>query len=163
MATNPIGSGKDPVTLPGVIPPMPAVARILARHPRERLEAFVSIAIDLMDVADGDSDIEPNGDDLDGTGAEDDFCEHSSDGSPGCPVADRGEHAWIEWHTMRGSQKRGPNIARTHEDVEDDDPAEEDDHSGDIANEDEPEGFAQFRGELGAGCPISDPGGCQYD
>ncbi|ALR19027.1 hypothetical protein ATN00_00545 [Sphingobium baderi] len=37
---------------------MPAVARILSRYDRERLEGFVAIAIDLMDLMDGDPDLE---------------------------------------------------------------------------------------------------------
>ena len=38
---------------------MPAVARILARHDRGKLAAFVTIAIDLLDVMEGDEDAEP--------------------------------------------------------------------------------------------------------
>ncbi len=37
---------------------MPAIARILARYDRQRLEGFISIAIDLLDVVDGDPDLE---------------------------------------------------------------------------------------------------------
>lgn len=39
--------------------------------------------------------------------------------------------------------------------------AEEDDHSGDHASEDDPSGFMSTRWGAGPGCPISDPGG--YD
>ena len=59
MASNPIGRDGRPVTLPGTFPPMPAVARILARHDRGKLAAFVTVAIDLLDVMDGDDDAEP--------------------------------------------------------------------------------------------------------
>ena len=53
------------------------------------------------------------------------------DGDPDLgPDGDERDSAWIEWHTMRGSQKRGPNIAQAHEDAEDDDHGEEDDPSG---------------------------------
>ena len=40
------------------ITPMPAVARILARYDRAKLEAFLSVAIDLLDTLDGEPDIE---------------------------------------------------------------------------------------------------------
>lgn len=36
---------------------------------------------------------------------------------------ERSRNAWIERHTMRGSQKSEPNITQAHEDAEDDDPA----------------------------------------
>lgn len=65
MASNPIGREAQPVTLPGMIPPMPAVARILSRYDRGKLSAFVAVAIDLLDVLDGDPDTEPSGDETD--------------------------------------------------------------------------------------------------
>ncbi|WP_293873185.1 hypothetical protein [Sphingomonas sp. UBA978] len=48
--------------------------------------------IDRMDELDGDL-VEANGDELDGTGGEDDFVDHSANwlGYPGCPVSDPGE------------------------------------------------------------------------
>lgn len=69
---------------------MPAVAQILGRYDRPQLEAFVSVAIDLLDAMDGDLDLGPNGDELDGSGGEDDFWPHSSNwlGEPGCPLSD---------------------------------------------------------------------------
>lgn len=45
-------------TLPFTTPPMPAVARILSRYDRPKLEAFLSIAIDLLDTLDGEPDVE---------------------------------------------------------------------------------------------------------
>jgi len=77
---------------PAAIPPMPAVARILARYDRRSLEAFLSVAIDLLDTMDGDPDIERNGDENDGSFAEDEYCASffgSFDG-PGCPISDPG-------------------------------------------------------------------------
>ncbi|OJY68608.1 MAG: hypothetical protein BGP16_05005 [Sphingobium sp. 66-54] len=50
---------------------MPAVAAILARYDRASLEAFLSVAIDLLDAMDGDPDVEdddPSGDTLDISG-----------------------------------------------------------------------------------------------
>ncbi|MEW6628692.1 MAG: hypothetical protein AB1431_18090 [Pseudomonadota bacterium] len=129
MATNSLRAESALVTLPNRLPPMPAVQRILlryARHDRETLEAFLSVAIELLDTLDGDADAE-SGNDL-----EDDFTLSPiavayTDHGPGCPVSDQDAGAWIEWNTMRGSQKRGPNILAGREDDEDDDAAEDDD------------------------------------
>lgn len=151
MATNPIGGVAAPVTLPGTIPHMPVIARILARHDRGRLAAFVTVAIDLLDVMDGDADLE-------GECSEDEVSRCTDIGravigeGAGCDIADAGENAWLEWTTMRGSQKRGPNIAG-HEDDEDD--GDMGDHS---ASEDDCPGIGTRRLQgHGAGCSISDP------
>lgn len=160
MATNPIGGAAAPVTLPGTFPPMPAVARILARHDRGKLAAFVTVAIDLLDVLDGDADCE-------GECSEDEVSRCTDIGrpvpsdEPGCDIADAGENAWIEWHTMRGSQKCGPNLTVGQED--DEDGGDHGDHSG---SEDDSPGIgtrALQRQFDQAGCPISDPGGCEHD
>jgi hypothetical protein len=148
MARNLIKPDARPVTLPGTFPPMPAVARILSRHDRGKLAAFVTVAIDLLDVLDGDPDRE-------GECSEDEVSRCTDLGrpvpgdGPGCDIADAGENAWIEWQTMRGSQKRGSNITQAHEDAEDDDPAgqyDEDYYTGPAMP------------DRSAGCPISDPG-----
>lgn len=52
--------------------PMPAVARILARYDRDKLEAFLSVAIDLLDTLDGDCDAEDDDPAEDADAAEDD-------------------------------------------------------------------------------------------
>lgn len=154
-------------------PDMPDVAQVLGRFDRGHLEAFVTVAIDLLDVLDGDPDQEiedPAGEtmpvredpelddlteddsdpDLEETDTEDAFALSrnalSSAHGAGCPISDpgggaaddegepdedaQGDQSWVEWHTMRGSQKRCPNILAGHEDDEDDDPAEEDDDPG---------------------------------
>ena len=69
------------------VPLLPALSRVLLRYERAQVEGFIEIAIALLDFADDDPDVELNGDELDGTGSEDDFCGHSPSG-PGCPVAD---------------------------------------------------------------------------
>ena len=151
MAINPIGGVAAPVTLPGAMLPMPAVARILARYDRGKLAAFVTVAIDLLDVLDGGADLE-------GECSEDEVSRCTDIGravegdGAGCDIADAGENAWLEWTTMRGSQKRGPNIAG-HEDDEDD--GDMGDHS---ASEDDCPGIGRklLRGD-GPGCTISDP------
>lgn len=93
---------------PGALP-APAVMHILGRFDRITLEAFLSVAIDLLDVMDGDSDAEADdrggetvaivsdpdlppeedeGDpDLEQTRDEDDWFDHGGNG-PGCPVSD---------------------------------------------------------------------------
>lgn len=90
MATNPVGAPRPPVTLPGTIPPMPAVARILSRFDRGKLAAFVTVAIDLLDTLDGDADDEPGGDEEDGDFAEDEpaarFAQMRT--GPGCLYSD---------------------------------------------------------------------------
>lgn len=57
---------------------------------KNALAQFNYAAIDLMDALSVDADIEPNGDEADGTGAEDDFIEWGDGGGPGCPVSDPG-------------------------------------------------------------------------
>lgn len=66
-------------------------------HLRRRLSAEIETHLSRVDVLlarlnrlDGDADFEPNGDELDGTGAEDDFCPHSASwhAGPGCPISD---------------------------------------------------------------------------
>jgi len=65
------------------------VERVLAAFDRNQLAGFIEVAIGLLDLADGDPDLEPNGDELDGTGGEDDFVDYEGNG-PGCPVSDPG-------------------------------------------------------------------------
>jgi hypothetical protein len=82
----------------GAIIPLPNAAspveRVLGRFSRTELEGFIAVAIELLDLADGDPDTERNGDELDGSLSEEDFVDWSNgpcvwDG-PGCPVADPG-------------------------------------------------------------------------
>jgi len=64
---------------------------LACRAARMHLERLIAVAIDLLDTNDGDSDLEANGDELDGTAGEDDFCEHAAwFGEPGCPLSDPG-------------------------------------------------------------------------
>ena len=42
-------------------PPLIAVARVLGRFDRSTLEAFMTVAVELLDVADGDADLEDEG------------------------------------------------------------------------------------------------------
>jgi hypothetical protein len=68
---------------------MPAVVRILDRYERPKIEAFLAIAIDLLDTFDGDADAEdddPAGQcDEDGINTD---LERAFSGSPGCVISD---------------------------------------------------------------------------
>jgi hypothetical protein len=58
--------------------------------PRPALARLVQQAIDRMDDLDGDPDLGPNGDELDGSMGEDDFHPQNANwlGYAGCPIAD---------------------------------------------------------------------------
>ena len=111
MATNPIGGSPSPVIIPN----------LFSTFDRNTIASAVEVLVAVLDAMDGDTDVEPNGD------------EEDSDGD------ERGDPAYLEWHT-RGSHKMdrhgAERLARDlhshilHEDAEDDDPAEDDDHSG---------------------------------
>lgn len=137
---------------------------LLNKHSRQEIADAVEIMVDVLDLMDGD----PEAEEVD---LEDSFVLTPNaagyDTGAGCPVSDStGDQAWIEWQTMRGSQKRGHNLLAGQEDDEDDDPAEEDDDSGESASEDEPSG-APFAGipynNAGPGCPIADPASSEDD
>lgn len=78
-------------------PPLAAgrlAAKLLNRHSPHEIAEAITILIDVLDLLGGDPDLEPNGDELDGTGAEDDFCPQKAPRSlqgPGCPLADPDE------------------------------------------------------------------------
>lgn len=121
-------------------PLSPMVVSYLSGLSRTEIAHVAEIAIDRLDMLDGDPDMEPNGDD-----------------EPLSANGDGDDGAWIEWHQMRASQKRGPNILPSYnEDDEDDDPAGQSDEDGQNTM------FDVCR-DNGAGCPIADPGGCQHD
>jgi hypothetical protein len=158
MATIPLGPDSAPVTLPGAIPPAPAVMAILDRFNREELGNTIEVLVALLDIWDGDPDA------LDTNDAEDDFARtglsnaYASNSGPGCYVSDIPDATTTEWHT-RGRLKDVPGIYgkngwRVDEDAEDDDP-----DCG--LDEGEPNFVAASDG--GAGCPIADPGGCEHD
>jgi hypothetical protein len=137
-------------------PPPAAVSRVLATFDRHQLEGFIAVALDLLDLADGDLDME-----------EDD---------PPEMTGDERDISWPEWQsrgkrkvTAAGYEMHGvggahgiPSTMPT-EDDEDGDPAEEDDPSG-ACDEDEIScgpgswGYQNWR-EQGPGCEIADPGG----
>ncbi len=74
------------------VPPA-AVSRVLARFDRPALEGFIAVALDLLDLADGDPDLEETGDEQDGSLSEEEpaarFAEMGN--GPGCDLADPDE------------------------------------------------------------------------
>lgn len=72
----------------GVVPPAP-VLQIMTRYSRAEIEGFISVAIGLLDLKDGDPDVEANGDEEDSTQAEDEAGGHTRyGGGPGCSISD---------------------------------------------------------------------------
>ena len=95
-------------------PPPAAVMRVLSRFDRPRLEAFVAVAIDLLDTFDGDADLEPNGDDE--------------------PTGDEQDAAYVEWSCRPHRQRAKPNLMLGQEDDEQDD-WDEDSHDREAIDE----------------------------
>lgn len=102
-----LGFGAPPATVSSDL------AKFLARRTRSQLETLIETGIAMLDEVDPDPD--------------DANFARLNDGLPGEPLDteligdDQGDQAWIEWNTMRGSQKPGPNIVAGREDDEDDD------------------------------------------
>lgn len=84
MASLPINPGRASAL------PLDLLLSAIPSLPRSFLERLVERAIDSMDRDDGDLDIESNGDELDGSAGEDDFCPHNTGAIlyPGCPCSD---------------------------------------------------------------------------
>lgn len=64
--------------------------------PRPILSRLVARMIERLDELDGDTDLEPNGDELDGTGSPEEDWRHFTPPTPewgaaGCPISDPGE------------------------------------------------------------------------
>jgi len=132
---------------------MPAVARILARYDRNKVAAFIAIAIDLLDTIDGDAEAEPGAWPEDVRAVDQ---QHQPDDAEA--AGDERDAAWLEWTSMHARQQRlgacrvDPN---GQEDDEPDDPPEDDDPAGQCDEEGINTGSVP---NDGAGCPISDPG-----
>lgn len=159
MASVPIGGDPAPVIRFPSVPPMPAVARILSRYDRPTVEAFLAVAIDLLDTLDGPAD--PDQPDfrprVDGM---------AGDPEDGEPTGDEGDWAWPEWDRRDPYGKRAgveadalSNCGRT-EDDEQDDHDEDDDPAGQADEDGVNTGSRTFwrHGVAynGPGCPISD-------
>ncbi|GBH29684.1 hypothetical protein [Sphingobium xenophagum] len=136
-------------------------ARLLDKHSPGEIGAAIEVLIDVLDLMGGDPDAE-NATDLEDDFALSPIAIDYVDRGPGCAISDQDAGAWIEWTTMRGSQKRGLNILAGQEDDEDDDPPEQDDHEGQCDEDGINTAFDTVRfttGASGPGCAISDEGG----
>lgn len=163
MATTTLGAEAAPHNLTVKLPSSIVLRTGAAEAPPALVAEIIEQLIAGLDDQDGDPDVELNGDELDGSNAEDEHFFGGAagpiglgfNGGPGCSIADPGEFAWPEWQS-RGRHKN-PQWRGTlpHEDAEDDDPDQGQD-----------EGEPDMRGDVlgyGAGCPIADPGGCEHD
>lgn len=83
-----------------------------ARHLRAAIEAEIEHLIDMLDQIDGDSDLEPDGDEQDHGFAEDDFCRHLGNG-PGCPISDPGGTVAI-YESHEDDEPDGEEIRKRH-------------------------------------------------
>lgn len=89
-------NAPSPIAVAGRIPPAPVLA-ILSRYRREDIEAFIAVAIDLLDLADGDADREE--DDPHGECSEDGIntsLARARHGGPGCQISD-GDSGVEDW------------------------------------------------------------------
>lgn len=123
--------------------PLPAVARVASlminRHSPGEIAAAIDILMDLLDFVGGDPDTESNGDELDGSGAEEEDTPPSDYGDfqPGCSLSDPAEEDDDAGQTTEDEISYGTA------------------HFG--------WGGPTRIGAKGPGCPISDPGGCEHD
>ena len=159
MASQPLHPTPQPVTLPGDMDPRDLFRLMSCFDPRQ-LAGFVDVAIGLIDLSEGDPDLEDNAD------------REASDG-------DDQDVGWTEFHT-RGRFKMNPGVLSAdgqplEEDDEDYDAAEDDD----FGEEDDPSGLVDEDGGntvtqrgyfglpigTGPGCTISDDDsyGMQHD
>lgn len=66
-------------------------ARLLNKHSAHEIADAIEILVDVLDLLGGDPDVEANGDEEDGTGAEDEEGGHTIYGAgPGCEISDPG-------------------------------------------------------------------------
>ncbi len=72
--------------------PMEALLGAIPTLPRPLLSRLTACLIERLDEVDGDPDFQDtDGDELDHSGAEDDFCDQPNwKGEPGCPISDPG-------------------------------------------------------------------------
>lgn len=70
--------------------PLGLIGQAIPKLSRHDLEVLTERLIEYLDAQDGDPDLEPSGDEMDGSLGEDDFCEHSLSWKrePGCPLSD---------------------------------------------------------------------------
>lgn len=93
------------------------VAEVLSRLDRRKLATFAQVAIDILDILDGDPDLEAGGDDE----------PRSADG-------DTRDVAYAEWTSLRGRDRAKCQWVSDHEDDEEDD-FDEDGHDQEAVDE----------------------------
>jgi hypothetical protein len=132
------------------IAPSPAVMAILSRFDRPTLEAFLTVAVDLLDTLDPDSEAEPTTWPNDPAAVSVTNLPDDSEA-----VGDERDVAWIEWDRMAPVKRKHGNYAGSdNEDDEDDDPTGHCDEDG-INTE-----LRVLRQDYGPGCKISDTDYC---
>lgn len=140
--------------------PLALVSQSIHRLSRHDLESLTERLIEELDSRDGDPDEETGND------VEDDFLlsdtaldrvrqDHRVD------FVDQDANSWTEWQS-RGRHKLALGQFETrnsyeHEDEEEDDPSGQHDEDGINTL------FRYSRRRSGAGCSISDPGGCDHE
>lgn len=95
MATVPLSPESAHVIQSSHFPPAAAgrmAAALLNRHSPHEIAEAIEVLVDVLDLMGGDADTEANGDELDGTNAEDEEVTAGGygQGGPGCPIADPG-------------------------------------------------------------------------
>ena len=87
MATAYLRTESVPVILPNNFA---QAAAVMAQFDRDKIASAVEVLVNLLDVLDGDPDLEPDGDETDGNGAEDEPCAWfaTCGNGPGCLTAD---------------------------------------------------------------------------
>jgi hypothetical protein len=141
---------------PSLPPRIPAVARILSQFDRPKLEGFIAVAIELLDVVDGDPDLESDP----CNEGEPEFDPQSRElvnAHPNTdPNSDAEQSAWVE----RLDQTK-PALTHPSGYLQADEDAEDDDGDGDCTDDEPAFSAAQRRianaGGNGPGCTISDP------
>ncbi|MBB4858235.1 hypothetical protein HNO88_001554 [Novosphingobium chloroacetimidivorans] len=130
-----------------------------ADRAREKLADAIEALVTQLDLIDGDPDFENDTSDYELSGDE------------------HGDPAWCEWHTLSASRRRAgelngklihPARGVMLEDVEDCDPAEDDDEDRCGAGEDDAAVFSRgalmgFSGDRAASDPDSEPSGDEQD
>lgn len=135
MATHAPITGA-PTRAPFIPAPPAAITRVLSRFDRDQLASFIVVAIDLLDVAAGDPDLE------DGHDAEGSTWGQSGPRVNGANLSDDHEEAGDEGDASvpewagRPARFRHGNAALGHEDAEEDDEAEDDDPDQCLAGDD---------------------------
>lgn len=88
MATR--ATAPRPTALPKTFAALDRLREAIERLDRPAVAMIATIAIDRLDQIDGDPEREPDGDEQDGTRAEDEPYDGHAYG-PGCPISDGGE------------------------------------------------------------------------